>query len=146
MDGTIEYSHDNKNPDFDTITLLQNIELEYPFGSTSYTNFTYKHHFTSKDIKSVSGYISYSYSGKLYNSNHGYAIISTVNAEACCTQTSANPECPLDPENRGRVIIAGDGSSAMIELEVSTNIVSLDKDEDGLYEESFQCSDIGKCI
>ncbi|MGD8907993.1 MAG: hypothetical protein PVI92_01510 [Chromatiales bacterium] len=147
MDGTIEYSHDTSNSDFNTITLTKNIDFQNSEGTASFLDFTYKNHYTSKDIADLSGYLSYSYSGRLYDSEYGYVDVSTVNADAAC----ANPYdvdislCPLDPTGEGRIKMAGDSSSALIAYTDNNDHISLDADGDGEFEQAFFCSRDGEC-
>jgi hypothetical protein len=143
MDGTIEYSHDTSDPDFNTITLTKNIDFQTSEGNALLIDFTYKHHYTSKDIANQSGNFSYSYSGRLYDSEYGYVDVSTVNAEAVCDITS--PPCPLDPEAEGRIEMAGDSSSVLIAFTDNLDRVSLDADGDGVFEQAYFCSDNGEC-
>jgi hypothetical protein len=56
IDGTIEYSHDTTDPDFNTITLTKNLDFYNTDGRARFQNFVYKKHYTPKDIGSLSGF------------------------------------------------------------------------------------------
>ena len=116
IDGAIEYSHDTTDPDFNTITLIKNMDIENSEGKATFQNFVYKKHYSSKDIGNLSGYWSYSFSGRLYDSDHGYVDVTTINAPAACATVLYPSECPLDTTAIGRIEIAGDSSTVLIRL------------------------------
>ncbi|MCU7853920.1 MAG: hypothetical protein KZQ80_17105 [Candidatus Thiodiazotropha sp. (ex Monitilora ramsayi)] len=146
MYGTIEYGHDTSNPNFDTITLVKNIDFQNSDGTASFTNFIYKFHHSSDAIGYHSGYWSYSYAGRLYDSDHGYIDISTINAPAACATIIYPSLCPLDPTAAGRIVMAGDNSNALITFTSNLDYISIDSDGDNLYEHNMHCTDEGDCL
>ena len=145
IDGSIEYIHDTSNPDFNTITLTKNIDFQNSDGIVSFQNFVYQHHYTPKDIGSSSAYRSFSFSGRLYDSDHGYVDVSTINAPAACMPIYPSL-CPLDPTADGRIEIAGDSSSALIRLTDNLDHLSVDVNGDSTYEQSMFCDNDGYCF
>ena len=139
LDGTIEYAHDMSDPDFDTIALTKNYTLSNSLGAFTYTNFTYKQHYTNKGRVSPSGYTSVSCTGRMYDSDSGYVDVATVNAAAMCEAGGAGV-CPLDMTNVGRIELVGDSSTALIQFGSNLDNISIDADGNGTYEQQIQCN------
>jgi hypothetical protein len=138
FNGTIDYTHDMSNVDYDTMTLIKNFSLSNNLGSATFSDFIEMNHYTTKGDVRILGYISRSYYGRIHDSGSGYADFDTVNAGAACGWHVMN-DCPLDPALEGRIKVIGNDSSALIQFDYSDAIIEIDLDGDGNIEISLVC-------
>ncbi len=136
LNGAVEYQHHTSDPDFDTITLIKNLTLSDSTGKGIFTDFRQQTHYTNKGSLDPSGQVSYSISGRLYDSDTGYIDISTVNSDAVCILRNPNI-CPLDPDLLGRIELHGDNSSGLLYYRMNYDVVEMDADGDSIYEQTL---------